>query len=1272
MDYNFFHDRWVPGTCAWILNQDTFTNWMEDINSGSHLVWMQGNAASGKSILSSFIVNHLVQLGLPCSYFFVRFNELKKRSPSLMLRSLACQLARFSPAYAEKLLQLETATTDLKTADFRKIWKWLYRQTLLQVVTDHPLFIIIDGLDEADSPGDVVRLLADLQTCSLQLRILVVSRNTHEISSAWQKIGKQVHAETIRIEDSREDFRSYIDQEIEIAGQDGYREQVVRQILERARGNFLWLHLAVQKINSCHTKANIEEALSNLPPGMESLYDRMAVSIQTLLTDEGRSLGKKLLGWATCAQRLLKVEELSDALSNEGLIEIHRTIGDLCGGFVVVDIEGKISMIHETARQYLIQGSHNGEKPLMIDRTSTHLSLFKRCIQRLMDPAIRSLINRNKPPALLDYAAKFWFVHLLHCSLRDPETIDTVVKFFKGPQVLTWISITARDQELKALVVASRYLLDVVNKLRRHENGESLGYYQALNTIEGWATDLVKIVGKFGPMLVQNPEAIHKLIPPFCPESSMIFQQFGRKESKSIQVGGSRNNIAWDDCLARLSMDEGFAASAVVTGGNHLAILTTSRKSSTIIIYNALTFDKQRRLIHHERVFSVQLNQLGSLLMSYGYLTIRVWDVATGNCIRVIKNPPKRPRPQTMIFNENDRHVLVGGEDRIVRSFSLEEGDEQWSIRAEIKEERLQDTMLNFPKCSALSPDGAMIAYGYRAYPLTVWELEPLMLVGQCSMELNSTDMTIQDNTFGEVFRVAWHPDRDERQVFGLNQVGLLFKWSPYDESPSATVQTAAHNLSVSVDGSLVATGDAIGAIKLYATEDLSLLYQLSSQDPVLSIAFSTDSRRLYDVRGSYGDVWQPNTLIRLAEASEYPDHRSDSMSEVESLTKYSLQAEHQDLRIDTIITLSGQSGGPLYCYGTEDGVAMLCEAGRGKVCELERSTSFMSIEQVAWSIDGKCVAIVDLSGKLTVKGISMSGKGKELEDTWRVEPVLNIQFPANKGHIDQLFFHPMGSMLFAATSTVIFSVDLITCLLKETDLSPDIRVRWLCHSSLPNHILGFSSTGMHVFDWKSLEELSSHNRPYSPPQQSNHISASPVQGLRDTISATSETEYVPGRLVVSEGDSPYIILQLWGTDAADRMNASYMIFNIDEIGRPLQVENIGNKSMLELPYTEMPQEVASRIREPLAILSRRRLMFLDQSRWICTWQLPSTILSDRRPFGRVGMVRRAELVEQYYFLPSDWVTADEARLCTVMPNGTLLCPRNGEVATVQAANLRK
>lgn len=675
----------------------------------------------------------------------------------MILRSIACQLARMLPPYSDKLRQLEAAGTDPTTADTRSIWHWLFKQTLFRLSVDKPIYCVIDGVDEAESPELIMRFLSELHLTTIPLRVLVVSRQTQEISRAVQKLAKQVETESIQMDGTSDDLRTYIDHEMDIAGEAASRKEITNQLLERARGNFLWVHLAVQVINECHTKANLEKALDDLPTGMEALYDRMATSVQLQPNLGNRRLGLSVLGWAVCARRALSVEELADALDDNASPEIHRTIRELCGGFVVFDAKGRVAMIHQTAREYLIRDSERHrkpEQPLIIEANTTNDKLLLRCIQRLTDPALRGLITRDQPPPLLEYASTSWYQHLSSGSYSNPYIGGAVLKFLQGPQLLLWIQTAAKCKKLQTLVVASRYLTEVARKLRDLEVST-----QTADIFERLAIDLVKVVGKFGPNLMRTPDAIHKLIPPFCPKDSFIYQQFGHKDAWALTVSGL-TTTTWDDCLARFSLETEERASVIISAGSRIAVLANAGRIGSIVIYDAITFEEQRRITHPDRVLSIETNKLGNTILSYGYLTTRVWDMTTGHCIKVVKNPARQPRPQTISFVDKDTTVIVGGEDRCIRSFSLKDNFTDWELRAKITEEVAEGTIANLPVCSAISPDGTMIAFGYRGHPATVWELKPPRLVGLCNIALNKNDGTIQETMWGEVFGLAWHLSR--------------------------------------------------------------------------------------------------------------------------------------------------------------------------------------------------------------------------------------------------------------------------------------------------------------------------------------------------------------------------------------------------------------------------------------------------------------------------------------------------------------------------------
>jgi WD40 repeat protein len=1260
-DYNFFHDRWVPGTCSWILKHKVFQDWLDDMHDKPRVLWIHGTAGCGKSVLSSFLVEHITQLDYPCQYFFVRFADVKKKSLSLILRSLASQLAHALPAYAQRLHQLQAATTDLRIADARTLWQLLFRQSLFKLDIPYPIYWIIDGIDEAENPDAFIKLLQDLHLTSVPLRVAIISRKTHGLSSAFLRLGRQIHSESVFIEGNRDDFQAYITQEMDIESEDSYGAVIAQKLLQRARGNFLWVHLAVQKINSCYTKPAVEQALDDLPLRMEEFYDRMARSVRLQNNSFDRKLGEDILGWATCAQRLLSIAELSDALKNSELLEIQRSIDTLCGGFVVIDKDSKVTMIHETAREYLTQHVHDNDR-LFIDQIATNDALFKSCISRLVEPTLRSQIARRSPPALLEYAATSWFIHLTRGSNTPPSILKTVVSFLKSPHILTWIHVIAQSGRLSTLVIASRHLANFVSKLRNISEEPQQAQVANLEIIEHWATDLVKIVGKFGKNLRQNPESIYKLIPPFCPEDSAIYSEFGRKESKGLKVT-SPSQSNWDDCLGRFSLDAGAIASEVLTTGNRILILTNTRNSGCIYVYNSATLEEQRRIVHSERILSMQASKMGDRVLSYGYKTTTVWDLANGNPILKAKNPKKLPRPQTLRFIDDDKKVIVGSEDRGIRCLSLEEESSEWKELTKIHEERLEGYVLNFPTCSALSPDGHMIAYGYRNYPLTVWLVDSPMRVGQCFVKLDESDKTTHSNTFGEVFALDWHPVTGE--VFGMNLVGLFFKWNPHEEESNASVLTLARTFAISRDGSLASTGDALGTIKIYATADFALLYQLSSQDPISRLAFSQDSRQLYDTRGTYGSAWEPNTLVTLSEAAEYTGRDSDTISDTDGLTNLTNEStgtEHYFARVDNVIAVAGQSAFPLYCYGTEGGVVVLSEVGRGKICELERLPRYMSLEQIAWSEDGGFVAIADLSGKISVKRVS---KRVENRNMWHVTHEFHRVVPPQQGHVRQLLFHPTGRRLFAYTASTVYALDLASEDVQKSQLPtqrPDVK--WICHPMVPHHLLGFASTELYVLSWDGLHEVAAYPFQQAPgPTTSSRRSSS--EHSEQPVSGQSTV-----RRVIFGMDSPEIIIAISSPSEAGAPVNSYLILSVATIQIPFGGESTNDVSR-PLSYTLIPRDMAARIREPLAFLSSRDLVFLDYDRWICSWRLPSRAVTGFTGSASKASITKADIrIEKHYFLPSDWVAGSEASLCAIIPDGTLLCPRNGDVVTVQCSRL--
>ncbi|KAF2647471.1 hypothetical protein K491DRAFT_685501 [Lophiostoma macrostomum CBS 122681] len=267
--------------------------------------------------------------------------------------------------------------------------------------------------------------------------------------------------------------------------------------------------------------------------------------------------------------------------------------------------------------------------------------------------------------------------------------------------------------------------------------------------------------------------AIYQLIPPFCPHESITYEQFGRVRARAVSVSGSTLQ-QWDDCLGRLSLQPGSVTSSVLTAGGRIAVLRLSGRVSHIHIYSASTFEETRPIVQQERVMHMGMNMSGSTLVTYGYLSTKLWTLATGECIKSVGIPSGRPWPHSFSFIDGDMTVLVGCDDRQLRSLDLQTKSSGWDIVGDFDELQHGGTFVNSPTCVTISPHCVQIVFGYRGHPVTLWEVDGPTPIAQCTRTLNSEFSTINEQAWGEVIQLTWHPFSGE--ILGLYIEGVLFE----------------------------------------------------------------------------------------------------------------------------------------------------------------------------------------------------------------------------------------------------------------------------------------------------------------------------------------------------------------------------------------------------------------------------------------------------------------------------------------------------------------
>lgn len=193
----------------WLLGTEEYAIW---ITGKGRLMWCHGIPGAGKTVLSSLIIEHLIQRtsqekGAAVAYLYCNYNDTEEQTVAHLLSCLAYQI----------LLQQPHSLMD----DVRVLWETYqsvggshstaHSMKLLKTAMSHltNVFIIIDALDECcPEEGRGRTLITELSNIVPAVRILAISR---DLPSIRHQLGHAIHLE---IKASEKDILSYVDDRI--------------------------------------------------------------------------------------------------------------------------------------------------------------------------------------------------------------------------------------------------------------------------------------------------------------------------------------------------------------------------------------------------------------------------------------------------------------------------------------------------------------------------------------------------------------------------------------------------------------------------------------------------------------------------------------------------------------------------------------------------------------------------------------------------------------------------------------------------------------------------------------------------------------------------------------------------------------------------------------------------------------------------------------------------------------------------------------------------
>ena len=423
-------DSRQPGTCDWILKDPRMRPWIED-DCGDATLWMTGIPGAGKSFLCSLIIENLQsQQHLSTLYYLFSHQSCSENTSAVMLRTLAIQLLQQNLDMAPLVHQAYLQKGSNKSSPAMK-------NLLIKLLPSSKVTrIIIDGIDEIShaTQQELIKNLIEIQkSVDPSCKLLVSSRDEPQIQKSLGTKnclnlgGKTVESIGLFIKERMKGL-----QELSPAIDAGLVKVAEKQLQDKAKGMFLYVRLVTDMLKDQMSEFDFENAINQLPEGLDEAYGRILSRIESLRPAQLRQRAFSILYWVCAARRPVLLHEVADGIvlhprqtalnrktrSNNP----NRDIIEFCAPLLELLKDGVLDLVHFSAKEYLIH-EHSGP---FVDLAKAHLSIALSCVINLkscLDLVPRDLNGISERElesrivqgyyGLQSYGQAFWAEHVL-------------------------------------------------------------------------------------------------------------------------------------------------------------------------------------------------------------------------------------------------------------------------------------------------------------------------------------------------------------------------------------------------------------------------------------------------------------------------------------------------------------------------------------------------------------------------------------------------------------------------------------------------------------------------------------------------------------------------------------------------------------------------------------------------------------------------------------------------------------------------------------------
>lgn len=1128
-------------------------------------------------------------------------------------------MASMDSKIREVLLEMADEGISVDLDNGRNVWQKIFVNGILR--TPFPWhYWVIDALDECDESAlFLIHMLAKLDE-SVHLRILITSQGTSELQKLFTTLGKRrVLFESITSKDTLPDIELLVKAKLGavLVKDDEERTRLMEKVLRKAEASFLWTALILNQLSASYGEEEINQALEDMPPGMEPLYQR-TLDFMSKATS-GKNLTTAILAWTTCSIRPLTIKELKEALSmdlDDKFPRLEECILALCGHLVIIDKFGRVQLLHETARAFLLDPSLSSE--FAIRKKDAHTRISRVCLAYLVGKEMRPprtgrRVDTNtisKRSAISVYACSAFSYHLARADPLNHEIWVMINKFFES-NVLSWIEAIAQAQDLVLLIRTAKNL----RKYAHACAAERSPLDKSLQSIKSWSTDLVRLVAKFADALTTSPSAIHSLVIPFCPTESSIHRI--AKPGRKLAIVG-RPKLQWDDRVSCFDFREG-QTSAICYGDDVLAVgLTTG----AILLYHASSGQECQSLRHGEAVKILHCRDGSDSLASCGMRTIKIWNTNSGDLIHSLQCPS---RILCLAFDGN--LLLAASVKNHLLTWDLNDKGSHPSNRPWTDFDEHTDRPFRRVPCAiSIAVAHKMLSVAYSGRPIMLWDLEEDQYYGSCGKKL----VTGETSTH-LVTALVLNPNPDIGLLVVSYLDGELVLLDPFDDRELESFRANCHTLGASNDGRLLAGGAGAGTVHVYEFDSLKLLYRVKCSDLYIKqLAFSKDGHHLADIRGSHCNVWKPAILLTDAAGDLSSQDTSSSYVDV-VVSEPEVKITALDVHPREAIVICGMNNGLIVVYDLKSGVELqTLHSHKTLVRSLTSSGTYDRIISVD-AANGIC---------------SWQLKNSPREALVTETPLLQSRLDCGESIVQVLIGDAVGKFILSTRkSDHLWSITGHQEQTQYYSHTSEVR-KWAQHQHSPLHVVCFEGVVARIHAWEdwSLVKSVSIAINFTGLQLSSIISIQEIPISRSQIILElSQVDGSPDTRVLCLLDGAAFAIENLDTRGGE-MSLGLMDKNKDEAAI---AERLGPAAISVPILSPQLTALANKVAHIIGLGNKNEIVFLDTRSWVCSVRLDD--LGD----GKVSYSR-------HFFVPHDWFAGAKDTICVVAKRDVIFAPSHG------------